>query len=104
MTYTTRTTHSQTYYGALCRVLIDSIKAQESDKTISDKLNSESILSPSGRPWIASDIRTALHRLRNYETTPNKLHQAVNQLVFDQVLHITEALVLFSTRRSHNVM
>lgn len=104
MTYTTRTTHSQTYYGKLCRTLIDCLKVQASDKAISDRLNSELILSPSGRPWIASDIKQALHRLRNYESMPSKLHQAVNQLVFDQVLHITEALVLFSTRRAGNVM
>ena len=104
MTYGTRTTHSQKYYGQLCRTLIDCIKNQASDKTISERLNAEGTLTATGGQWKPGDIKAALHHVRNHDTLPSKLHQAINQLVFDQVLHITEALVLFSTRRGRNVM
>lgn len=104
MKYSTRVTHSQKYYGQLCRTLIDCLKVQASDKTISDRLNLEGTLTATGGQWKPGDVKAALFKIRNHETLPSKLHQAVNQLVFDQVLHVTEALVLFATRRGGNVM
>lgn len=104
MNYGTRVTHSNKYYAALVRALIDQLTAQRSDKEISEHLNSEAILTARGGLWKAGDVKAALHKVRNYATLPNKLHQAINQLCFDQVLRPAETLILFATRRENGVM
>ena len=104
MNYSTRITHSSRYYTALVRALIDRLKAQSSDKEIADHLNSENIFTATGGQWKAGDVKAALHKVRNYATLPNKLHQAINQLCFDQVLRPAETLILFATRRENGVM
>lgn len=104
MNYSTRVTHSNKYYGGLLRALIDQLTAQRSDKEISEHLNAESILTATGKPWKAGDVKAALHKIRNYQTLPSKLHQAINQLCFDQVLRPAETLILFATRRENGVM
>lgn len=104
MTFTTRVTHSNKYYTALIRALIDQLTAQRSDKEVADHLNSENILTATGGQWKAGDVKAALHKVRNYSTLPSKLHQAINQLCFDQVLRPAETLILFATRRGGNVM
>jgi len=104
MNWTTRVTHSSRYYAALTRVLIDELTKQSSDKEISDRLNSEGILTASGGLWKAAGVKAILHKVRHYPTMPNKLHQGILQLCFDGVLRPAETLILFSMRRGGGVM
>lgn len=104
MSFSTRVTHSSRYYAGLLRALIDQLTAQRSDREISEHLNAENILTATGKPWKAGDVKAALHKIRNYQTLPSKLHQQINQLCFDQVLRPAETLILFATRRENGVM
>lgn len=100
MQYSTRTTHSSAYYLRLIQALIGQLKQQASDKAIADHLNNEAILTATGQQWKPGDVKAALHKIRNYEAKPSKLHQALLQLCFNQVLHVAETLVLFAPRRA----
>jgi hypothetical protein len=98
ISYHPRTSHSTGYYHRLIEALIAALHAHASDAGIAAKLNGDGIKSPSGKDWSVSSVKTMLFGIRNHHERPSKVHQALLQLCFDQVLRPAETLILFSKR------
>lgn len=89
------------YYAGLVEALIAALTAHKTDKEVAAALNAQGIKTHSGKQWTNSTVKTTLYSLRNYDTMPSKLHKAILQLCFDQVLRPAETLILFALRKTN---
>lgn len=99
ITYHSKTTHSMSYYASLVAALIAALTAHKTDRQVADALNEQGLKSPAGKSWTTATVKTTLFNLRNYDSKPSKLHKAILQMCFDQVLRPAETLILFALRK-----
>lgn len=97
-TYHPRVKHSLTYYHAVLLALIEGISCHLSDRQMAELLTGKGLRAPSGKPWTATAVKSALFKLRHHRLHPNRLHQAAVQLVFDRVLQPSQLWTLFGVR------
>lgn len=97
--YSTRTFHSENYYFSLLTTLINGINSKLTNAQLAEALNGCAILSPIGKPWTATAVRLALHKLRHHRDIPSNLHRALLQLVFDGRLNAPDTYVLFEKQQ-----
>jgi len=98
--YSTRTTHSSTYYLGVIESLLAGVAANQSDADIAARLNDQSIRSATGATWTSMAVTQALFKLRHYRQRASKLHAAVLQLCFDGVLARGQVLPLYQVREN----
>ena len=99
-TFHPRYLHSEHYYLAVLRALIQGLNARLSDQSIADLLASKGLLAPSGEQWTANRVTDALYSLRKRQNRPNRLYAHLIRFVFEGVMAASDYLILFDKRNA----
>lgn len=96
--YDVRCRHTDSYYLSIIKGLLSGLKAGLKDRDIATHLNDLGLLSATGAPWTVMAVQMALFKLRHFREKSSHLHNALLQLVYDNLLTKAECLPLIQAR------